>query len=104
MAVSETIYQMVLDGLHVTHTPDTSTASRLRNEIASGMEFITKYCNPEADFSPGTRFGQMLCDYVLRCESGDVETFAADFSEDITACKVESDVEAYVEAMFNAQT
>ena len=99
MSITEPIYEMVLANLHITYAPDNATIDRLENEIASGMEYIIKYCNPEADFSAGTRFGQMLCDYVLRAESGDLETFAQDFAEDITACKIESDVDAYAEAM-----
>lgn len=97
--VTGKIYKMILDNLHITYTPDESTERRIKNEISAGIAYIKKYCNPCADFSPGTRFGQMLCDYVLRAESGAVETFAVDFAEDITAARAEYEAERYAEAM-----
>lgn len=97
--VSDEIFKMILDNLHITYTTDEDTEIRLRNEISAGIAYIQKYCNPSADCSPGTIFGQMLCDYVLRAESGDLETFADDFAEDITAAKIESDTKQYAEAM-----
>lgn len=97
--VTEKVYKMLLDNLHITYTPDESTEKRIRNEAAAGIEYIRKYCNPCADFSPGTRFGQMLCDYVLRAESGAVETFAVDFAEEIIAEKAEYEAKRYAEAM-----
>lgn len=90
---------MILDNLHMTYKPDDSTERRVKNEISAGIAYIKKYCSPSADFSPGTRFGQMLCDYVLRAESGAAETFAADFAEDITAARAEYEAERYAEAM-----
>lgn len=99
MPVTESIYKMILDNLHITYEPDDSTKNRLENEIAAGMAYIRNYCSPDADFSPGTRFGQMLCDYVLRAEAGALETFAQDFAEDITAAGIETEVEGYAEAM-----
>lgn len=98
-SIPDEVFKMILNNLHITYTPDEATESRLVNEISSGIAYIKKYCDPDADCSPGTRFGQMLCDYVLRAESGDLETFADDFAEDITAAKLESDVERYAEAM-----
>lgn len=97
--MTDEIYEMILHNLHITYTPDADTRKRLENEIEAGIEYIRKYCDPGADCKPGTRYGQMLCDYVLRAESGDLETFSADFAEDITAAKVEFDVEKYAEAM-----
>lgn len=99
MPVKDEIYQMIIDNLHITYTPDESTAARLRNEAAAGIAYIKKYCDPVADFAPGTKFGQLLCDYVLRAESGALETFARDFAGEITAARIESDVAGYAEAM-----
>lgn len=99
MPVTDEIYQMLMDNLHITYTPDESTAARLRNEAATGIAYIKKYCDPAADFTPGTKFGQLLCDYVLRAESGALETFARDFAGEITAARIESDVAGYAEAM-----
>lgn len=99
MPVTENIYKMILDNLHITYEPDESTKNRLRNETEAGMEYIRKYCSPAADFSPGKQYGQMLCDYVLRAEAGALETFAQDFAEDITAAGIETEVNGYAEAM-----
>ena len=93
------IHNMILNNLHITYTPDDSTERRLKNEINAGIAYIKEYCDPDADFTPGTRFGQMLCDYVLRAEAGALETFAKDFAEEITASKAETDVKKYAEAM-----
>lgn len=97
--VQDDIYKMILDNLHATHKIDESTERRLKNEISSGIAYIKKYCSPRADFSPGTQFGQMLCEYVLRAESGAAETFANYFSEEITAARMEHEVKEYAEAM-----
>lgn len=99
MPVTDEIYKMLIDNLHITYAPDESTAARLRNEAAAGIAYIKKYCDPAADFGPGTKFGQLLCDYVLRAESGAMETFARDFAGEITAARIESDVAGYAEAM-----
>lgn len=96
--VSGEIYQMVLDNLHITYTPDESTVKRLKNETASGIAYIQKYCSPDADCSPGTVYGQLLCEYVLRAEAGALETFPQDFAEEITALGIESRVSDYAEA------
>lgn len=97
--IADEIYKMILDNLHVTYKPDNFTESRLKNEISAGIAYIKQYCNPDADFSPGTRFGQLLCDYVLRAESGAAETFAMDFAEDITAARMEYEAKRYAEAL-----
>lgn len=99
VSIPQEVYQMILDNLHITYTPDDSTKNRITNEISSGIEYIRKYCDPSAECSPGTNSGQLLCDYVLRSESGALETFAADFAEEITAVKIETDVDGYAEAM-----
>lgn len=98
-SVSDDVYQMILDNLHITHNMDDSTERRLKNEILAGIAYIQKYCDPSADCMPGTTSGQMLCDYVLRAESGDLETFANDYSEEITGAKIASDTDQYAEAM-----
>ncbi|MCI8710402.1 MAG: hypothetical protein HFG99_11430 [Dorea sp.] len=97
--VRDEVYKMVLDNLHVTHEVDESTERRIKNEISSGISYIKKYCNPRADFAPGTQFGGMLCEYVLRAESGAAETFYGDFSEEITATRMEHETQEYAEAM-----
>lgn len=97
--VTDKIYKMILDNLHITYEPDESTVRRLKSEIGAGIAYIKKYCSPGADFSPGTRFGQMLCDYVLRAEAGAAETFAVDFAEEIIAARAEYEAEQYAEAM-----
>ncbi len=95
---------MILDNLHITYTPDDSTDKRLRNEIASGIAYLRKYCSPDADCRPGTSFGQLLCEYVLRAEAGALDTFAQDFAEEITAANIENEASRYAEAMGYAQT
>ncbi len=102
--VSEKIYQMILNNLHITYTPDDSTVDRLKNEIASGIAYIQKYCSPAADFKPGTGSGQLLCEYVLRAEAGAIDTFAQDFAEEITALNIEYETSRYAEAVGYAQT
>lgn len=97
--VSEEIYQMILDNLHITYTPDDSTVNRIRNETASGITYIQRYCDPGADCSPGTRYGQLLCEYVLRAEAGALETFAQDFAEELTVSSIEYETAKYAEAM-----
>lgn len=98
-SVSDEIYEMILKDRHITYTPDPDTVTRLKNEAAAGIAYIRKYCNPAADCSPGTTFGQLLCEYVLRAEAGAVETFEEDFAEDITAARIEFEVDRYAGAM-----
>lgn len=102
--VTEEVYQMILDNLHITYSLDSSAEQRIRNETSSGIAYIRKYCDPGADFAPGSRFGQMLCDYVLRAESGALETFAVDFAGDITAARIEHEAEIYAEVMGYVET
>ncbi|HBA62594.1 MAG TPA: hypothetical protein DCZ20_01925 [Lachnospiraceae bacterium] len=102
--VTEEIYQMLIDNMHITYVPDESTERRIKNEASSGIAYIRKYCDPEADFGPGSRFGQMLCDYVLRAEAGARETFAVDFAGEITAAHLEHEVEQYAGVTGYAET
>lgn len=97
--ITEEVYNMLLRALHVTYTPDTDTTLRIQNEGAAGIELIRKYCNPDAECSPGTRCGQLLCEYVLRAEAGAAETFLQDFAQDIVEIKNETDIKAYAEAL-----
>lgn len=99
MQVSEKIYEMIINDLHITYTPDKSTENRLENEILAGIKYIQTYCDPAADCMPGTKSGRLLCEYVLRAESGDLETFKSDFAEEITGIKIEHDARLYAEAM-----
>ncbi len=97
--VSNEVYQMILDNLHITYTLDESTERRLKNEISEGILYIREHCDPEADCNPGTKFANLLCDYVLRAESGSTETFVQDFAEEITGAKIAYDTKKYAEAM-----
>lgn len=97
--VADDVYQMILDNLHITYNPDNSTERRLENEISAGIAYIKKYCDPSADCRPGTASGQLLCEYVLRAESGDLETFKNDFADEITGVKIAHDTDQYAEAM-----
>lgn len=98
MAVTETVYTMLLRALHVTYTPDEATEQRIRAEGAAGKELLNRYADPGASCEPGTRCGQLLCDYVMRAEAGAAETFLPDFAQDITEIKAEFDVRSYAEA------
>ena len=102
--IDDGILQMVIDNLHITYTLDESTQRRLQNEIGAGIEYIKKYCDPNADFGCGTESGSLLCDYVLRAEAGAADTFAEDFAVEITGARIKSDVDAYAEAMGYAET
>lgn len=98
-----TIIQMVKDNLHITYDTDESTERRLRNEAESGIQYIRKYCDPAATCEPGTRFAAMLCEYVLRAESGALESFQADYTTEITAARAELDADRYAAAMGYAE-
>ena len=102
--IGEKIMQMVKDNLHITYTLDDSTERRLKNEIGAGIEYIRKYCDPAADCSPGTESGALLCEYVLRAEAGAADTFGEDFAVEITGARLQTDVDAYAEAMGYAET
>ena len=97
--VTKDIYKMLLDCLHITYTPDKATESRIYHEAAAGIAYIRKYCDPEAACEKESLEGQLLCDYVLRAEAGDVQSFAKDFANEITAAKAEYDARKYAEAM-----
>lgn len=110
MAITETVYSMLLRALHVTYTPDDDTEQRIRAEGAAGKDVLNRYADPEADCEPGTRCGQLLCDYVMRAEAGAAETFLVDFAQDIVEIKAEYDIrryaaaKGYTEAEGNAET
>ena len=97
--VTASIIQMIKDNLHITYDTDESTERRLRNEADSGIQYIRKYCDPAATCEPGTRYAAMLCEYVLRAESGALDSFQADYATEITAARAERDADRYAEAM-----
>lgn len=97
--MTETIFKMICDNLHITYTLDESTTARLTNEINAGIAYIKRYCNFGASCEPGTLSGQLLCEYVLRAESGALETFAEDFRKEILEARTAVEVEEYAEAM-----
>lgn len=97
--MDQNIYQMILDFLHITQTPDKSSVRRIQNEINSGITFIKTYCDNDATCRPGTESGALLCEYVLRAESGAAATFEADFAQDIVQMQVATDVRKYLEAI-----
>lgn len=103
MTLKETTYENLLDFLHVTQTPDESTARRIHNEAEAGLEYLKRYFDPDATYEPGTRGYTLLCEYVLRAESGAVSTFETDFASDLVGGRVENDVKAYAEAMGYAE-
>ena len=49
MAITETVYSMLLRALHVTYTPDEDTEERIRAEGAAGKDQLNRYADPEAD-------------------------------------------------------
>lgn len=110
MAITETVYSMLLRALHVTYTPDEDTERRIRAEGSAGKDLLNRYADPEADCEPGSRCGQLLCDYVMRAEAGAAETFLRDFAQDIVEIKSEYDTKTwaagmgYTEAEGNAET
>lgn len=110
MAVTETVYNMLIRALHVTYTPDEDTEQRIRAEGAAGKALLNRYADPEAGCEPGTRCGQLLCDYVMRAEAGAAETFLQDFAQDIVEIKTEFDArtwaagKGYTEAEEDAET
>ena len=104
MDVPETIYQMILDDLHITFTPDDATARRLKDRIKDGIAYIKANCDPVPDCEPGGKHAALLKDYVLRAESGAVSTFPQDFAGEIRSSRVAFDVEGYAEAMGYAES
>lgn len=110
MAITETVYNMLLRALHVTYTPDEDTEQRIRAEGAAGKDLLNRYADPDADCEPGTRCGQLLCDYVMRAEAGAAETFLVDFAQDVVEIKSEYEAriwaagKGYTEAEGDAET
>lgn len=103
MAVADNVYNGILNFLHVTQTPDTATAARITNEIEEGLEYLERYFDPDATYDPGTRGYALLCEYVLRAESGARDTFETDFRSDIIGGRIETDTARYAEAMGYAE-
>ncbi len=101
--VSESIMRMLKDYLHITYTLDESTQRRLENQAANGIAYIRRYCNANASCEPGTDYSAMLCEYVLRAESGALETFSTDFDKDIREAKMLTEVNKYAEVMGYAE-
>ena len=102
--VDDAVFTMVKHNLHITYTLDESSTERLTNEIADGMQYIKRYCDPSAAFEPGEKYAALLCEYVLRAESGALETFARDYADEIRTGKLEYDVDAYAEALGYVET
>ena len=102
--ITDTVYNMLLRKLHVTYTPDVDTEQRLRDEGAAGIRLLKKYCDPEVDCEPGTRCGELLCEYVMRAEAGAADTFLKDFAQDIIELQTETDVNRYAEAIGYVET
>lgn len=98
------IFNMVVQFLHITYTLDEATTARLTNEINAGIEYLNRYYSSGASFAPGSLGGQLLCEYVLRAESGALETFAADFAQDIAQGRMGVEVDQYAEAKGYAET
>lgn len=98
MAITESVYKMLIRALHVTYTPDEDTEARIRAEGAAGKELLNRYADPDAGCEPGTRCGQLLCDYVMRAEAGAAETFLTDFAQDIVEIKSEYDLRTWAAA------
>lgn len=98
------ILNMVLQFLHVTYDLDHASSARIQNEIDAGMEYLKRYFNSGATFEPGTLSGQYLCEYVLRAESGALETFSADFAQDIAQGRIKVEVDEYAEAKGYVET
>lgn len=104
MAVSNSIIRMVEDNLHITYSPDESTLRRITNETENGIQFIRRFCDPNATCEPGTKYAAMLTEYVLRAEAGALETFEQDYARDIRAGRIETEVAGYAEALGYAET
>jgi len=99
MASDDKILQMVKDNLHITYELDDSSARRLNDEIADGMAYIRRVSDPEASFDHGESGARLLCEYVLRAESGALESFKRDYAPELLSGQIGSSVDAYAEAM-----
>ena len=97
--ISQTIYQMILDDLHITFTPDPATERRLKEKIRDGLAYLKENCAPNPDCEPGGRHAALLKEFVLRADSGAASTFGADFAKEIRQHRVAFDVDGYAEAM-----
>ena len=101
--MTEGIYRMLLDNLHITYTPDESAKRRIRNEGEAGIAYIRKYGDPASSCTPGTQSGALLCEYVLRAEAGALDTFQMDYRAELLQLKAQAEVEAYAEAVGYAE-
>ena len=99
MTENAKIIEMVKDHLHITHELDDSSRRRLSNTIADGIALIRRRCDPAATCEPGTPYADLLKEYVLYAESGAREIFEKDFSKELTASQIETDVMNYAAAM-----
>lgn len=97
--MTEEIRNMLYDFLHHTMRPDESTVRRIDDEAGAGMALLKTIGNPDLTFEPGTEGGKLLCEYVLRAESGAAATFEDDFAADILRLKLSFDIQGYAEAM-----
>ncbi len=99
MATDAKILQMVKDNLHITYTLDDSSARRLDNYIAAGIAYVRSRSDPRATFEPGSDGATLLCEYVLRAESGALESFKRDYAPDMLSGQLGHQADQYAEAM-----
>ncbi len=97
--ISQELYQMILDDLHITFTPDVPTEHRLKQKILDGIAYLRENCDPNPDCAPGGKHAALLKEFVLRADSGAGSTFAGDFAKEIRQHRVAFDVDGYAEAM-----
>ncbi len=97
--ITNAITDMLYDFLHLTMQPDASSVRRIEAEAYAGMALLKVLCDPDMTFESGTEGGKLLCEYVLRAESGAAATFEEDFAADILRLKVSNDIQGYAEAM-----
>ena len=96
--VSENIFAMVKRFLQISHQLSESDRQELEDKIASGMDYLHEVADPDATFAPGTFSGQLLCEYVLRTESGATDTFGTDFGRDLIQQNMSYRTAKYAEA------
>lgn len=101
--VPNEILQMVKDNLHITYELDESSARRLANAITDGMAYVRRYSDPDATFMPGDPGAMLLCEYVLRAESGALESFKQDYAPELLSGQLGSQADDYAEAMGYAE-
>lgn len=102
--IKQSIYEMILDDLHITFTPDPATERRLKEKIRDGIAYLKANCDPDPDCEPGGRHAALLKEFVLRADSGAASTFGVDFAKEIRQHRVAFDVDGYAEAMNYADT